>query len=85
MPTTIKLRQETKRRLDTFREHPQESYDVILNKLAAIAENAVEEPELSTETMQAIREARRRMQEGRYVSETELRKRFGIDPRTTRR
>ncbi len=77
MTTTIKLDEGTKKRLDTYREHVQESYDDVVQKLLYIADNAG--TELAEETVQQIEAARERLQDGDFVTEEEARQRLGLD------
>lgn len=79
--TTIKLHQETKSTLDKFREYKNESYDEVINKLVYIAKNVEKQPELSEETIRAIKAARKRYQKGQFVTEAEARKRLGLTKR----
>ncbi len=78
MLTTIKLKKETKKELDTFREHPNESYDQVLRKVMFISGKAENEPELSQKTIQEIQEARERMSKGEFLTEEQMRKRLGL-------
>ncbi|MBT4166105.1 hypothetical protein HOE04_03645 [archaeon] len=43
--TTIKLRRETKRRLDRLKEHPRESYEEVLQKILFILNLSRKSPE----------------------------------------
>lgn len=76
--TTIKIYDETKSELDTFREYKNESYDEVLRKIMFIAKNCNKNPELSKETVEAIEKARERMRKGKFVTEEEARKRLGL-------
>ena len=76
--TTIKLQKTTKSQLDTFREYKNESYDEVINKLVFIATNVKKKPELSQETVLAIEQARKRIKQGRFVTEKEALKRLGM-------
>jgi len=76
--TTIKLNMVTKNELDLFREYKNESYDEVINKLVYIAKNVKNEPELSADVIKQIEAARKRVREGKVVSEAELRKRLGL-------
>lgn len=78
MQTTIKLSQATKQRLEQFREYKNESYDELVQKLSFIAEKLPKEPELSAETLEAIRKAKERINKGIYVTEDEAWKRLAI-------
>jgi len=76
--TTIKIRDDTKFDLDTFREYKNESYDEVLKKVIFIAKNVKKEPELSKETIEAIEKARERIRKGKFVTEAEAKKRLGL-------
>ena len=76
--TTIKVYEDTKSQLDTFREYKNESYDEVIKKVVYIAKNAKEKPELSRETIEAIKKARERIKKGHFLTEKEARKRLGL-------
>ena len=76
--TTIKIYEDTKSQLDTFREYRNESYDDVIKKVLFIVKTQKTEPELSEETLKAIDAARKRMAKGRFVTQAELRKRLGL-------
>ena len=76
--TTIKIHEETKLELDTFREYKNESYDEVLRKVIFIARTCKTEPKLSKETIEAIEKARERMKKGKFLTEAEARKRLGL-------
>jgi predicted transcriptional regulator len=76
--TTIKVHEDTKFELDTFREYRNESYDEVLKKIIFIAKNVKKQPELSRETIDAIEKARERIKKGKFVSEAEAKKRLGL-------
>ena len=56
--TTIKIHEDTKSRLDTFREYKHESYDEVIKKVIYIVNTCKKNPELSKETIKAIEAAR---------------------------
>jgi predicted transcriptional regulator len=78
MDTTIKIHKDTKQELDTFREYRNESYDEVIRKVVFIAKTCKTEPELSKETVEAIEKARERIKRGKFLTETEARKRLGL-------
>jgi predicted transcriptional regulator len=78
MATTIKIYDDTKHGLDTFREYKNESYDEVIKKLLYVVKTRKTEPELSDETLRAVEAARKRMAKGRFVTEEEARKRLGL-------
>ena len=76
--TTIKIYEDTKSELDTFREYKNESYDEVIKKVVYIAKNVKEEPELSKEAIEGIEKARERIKKGHFLTEKEARKRLGL-------
>ena len=44
IPTTIKLREETKKRLDGLKEYERESYDEVINKVLNIINITIRNP-----------------------------------------
>lgn len=78
MITTIKLNQETKNQLNTFKEYKNESYDEVLQKLVFIAKKALTQPEISQQTAKDIQNARARLQKGMYITEEDAKKRLGL-------
>lgn len=78
MDTTIKIHEDTKQELDTFREYRNESYDEVIRKVVFIARTCKTEPELSKETIEAIEKARERIKRGTFLTEAEARKRLGL-------
>jgi predicted transcriptional regulator len=76
--TTIKIYNDTKLQLDGFREYKNESYDEVIRKVIFVAKNLKKEPELSKETIASIEKARDRMRKGKFVTETDARKRLGF-------
>lgn len=80
--TTIKIYADTKKQLDCFREYKNESYDEVLKKLLYIIKCFRTEPELSDEAVRAIEKARERMAKGKFYTDAQLRKRYGMDARS---
>lgn len=76
--TTIKIHEDTKLELDSFREYKNESYDEVLKKILFIAKSCKTEPKLSKETVEAIEKARERIKKGHFLTEAEARKRLGL-------
>ena len=64
--------------MDRFREYKNESYDEILKKVMFIAKTSKTQPELSKEAIEAIEKARKRIKKGNFLTETEARKRLGL-------
>ena len=76
--TTIKIHQDTKSQLDKFREYGNESYDEVIKKVVYIAKTCEKQPELSKETIEAIEKARDRIKKGKFLTESEAKKRLGL-------
>ena len=76
--TTLKIHEDTKQELDSFREYKNESYDEVIKKVVFIAKICKTEPELSRETVEAIEKARERIKRGKFLTEAEARKRLGL-------
>ena len=76
--TTIKIHKDTKTEIDQFREYKNESYDEVLKKLIYIVKSIKKDPELSKETIHAIEQARKRMEQGHFLTEEEAKKRLGL-------
>ena len=76
--TTIKLQQETKTKLDHFREYGNETYDEVIKKMIYIVNTCKKEPKLSQETILAIEKARERIKKGKFLTEEQAKKRLGL-------
>ena len=76
--TTIKVKNNTKKALDSFREQSGESYDDVIRKLVIIARTARKQPSLSKEAVVAIEKARARIKAGKFVTLAEAKKRWGV-------
>ena len=76
--TTIKLHDETKLALDTFREYKNESYDEVVTKLVTVARACKSQPELAQETIVAIEKARERIKREQFVTAKDARKRLRL-------
>lgn len=76
--TTIKISTQTKKKLNQFREYKNETYDEIVNKIAGIARDVEDSPELSQETLRRVEAARKRIANGEYYTEEELREKLGL-------
>ena len=76
--TTIKIHEETKFELDSFREYKNESYDEVIRKLVFIAKKCKTDQKLSKDTVLAIEKARERIKEGKFLTQEEARKRLGL-------
>jgi len=76
--TTIRINEDTKFDLDTFREYKNESYDEVIKKVIYIAKTSKDEPKLSKETIIQIEKARERIKKGNFVTAEEAKKRLGL-------
>ncbi|MBW2991707.1 hypothetical protein KY345_00635 [Candidatus Woesearchaeota archaeon] len=76
--TTIKIHQETKHQLDNWREYGNESYDEVIKKVIFVAKTCEKQPELGRETIKAIEKARERIKQGKFLTESEAKKRLGL-------
>ena len=76
--TTVKLHEETKIELDKFREYKNESYDEVIKKVIYLAKTCKKQPKLSKEAIEAIERARKRIKEGKFLTENDARKRLGL-------
>ncbi len=76
--TTLKVQERTKKELDLFRESKNESYDEVLQKMIYIVKLAKDNPKLSQKTIKAVEAARERIKKGKFISETEMKKRLGL-------
>ena len=78
METTIRINQETKTKLDEFKQYKNESYDELLRKLIYLARLSEKDPKLTQKTIQEIREARERIKKGEMYTEEEAKKILGF-------
>lgn len=76
--TTIRINEDTKFDLDTFREYKNESYDEVIKKVIYIAKTSKDEPKLSKETILQIEKARERIKKGNFVTAEEAKRRLGL-------
>jgi hypothetical protein len=76
--TTIRINEETKLDLDTFREYKNESYDEVIKKVLYIVRKARTEPKLSKEAIIQIEKARERIKNGNFVTAEEAKRRLGL-------
>ncbi|MBU2497185.1 MAG: hypothetical protein KJ767_03955 [Nanoarchaeota archaeon] len=78
MVTTIKLEQGTKSELDEFRESKNESYNEVLRKLIFIAKMTKKDARLSKKTIEEIDAARKRIKQGKFYTEEQMKKRLNL-------
>ena len=76
--TTVKLYETTKSQLDKFKEYKNESCDEVIKKVIFIAKTCKTKPKLSQETVEAIEKSRKRIKEGKFLTEAEAKKRLGL-------
>ncbi|KAF5049867.1 hypothetical protein DSECCO2_435400 [anaerobic digester metagenome] len=72
---TIKIDTELKRRLNTLKRHPRETYSDVIRRLT---ETAIDAEPLSEETLGRIEEAVADFRAGRYVTEEEMDRTLGL-------
>lgn len=73
--TTIKITPSVKKRLDTLRRFPRESYNEIISRLTIEAE----EEGITEEDIRDIEEALEDIRAGRVYSTDQLRSKLGLD------
>ncbi len=78
METTIRINNNTKFELDSFRQYKNESYDELVRKLIYLARMCEKEPKLSQKTVLEIKEARERIKNGEFYTEDEAKKILGL-------
>jgi len=66
--TTIKIEQETKKRIDKLKEYKRETYDDILKKILGILNVAKTEPEKAKSILEKVDETRIRNMEKESAS-----------------
>jgi len=76
--TTIRINEDTKYSLDTFREYKNESYDEVIKKVVYIARKSKTEPRLSKEAIEQIEKARERIKRGNFITAEEAKRRLGL-------
>ena len=64
--------------MDKFKEYKNESYDEVKKKGIFIAKTCKTKPKLSQETVEAIEKSRKRIKEGKFLTEAEAKKRLGL-------
>jgi len=76
MATTIQISEETKGKLDYYKDYPRESYEDVIKKFIEILTE--EQMELSEETKKEIEQARKEFRKGNFITENEMKKRLGL-------
>ncbi len=70
--TTIQIKEETKKALQSMKMHPRETFEEVIERL-------IEDlSELNEETKREIEEARREIEEGKFVTHEQLKKDLGL-------
>lgn len=70
--STIQIREETKKTLQSMKLHPRETYEEIIERM-------IEDlSELSEETRAEIEEARKEIESGKFVTHEQLKKDLGL-------
>jgi predicted transcriptional regulator len=72
----LELNPETKARLDRLKSHPEESYDLVLNRLIDSFEDG---DRLTREEVQGIREILRDLKEGRFLPREQVKEQPAMD------
>ncbi|APH38583.1 hypothetical protein [Methanohalophilus halophilus] len=75
MAMNISVDPQTKEKLNILKEYPEESYNSVIDRLTRMA---IDEDELSDETIQGIEEALEDLKMGRAYSEYEVKKELGL-------
>jgi len=75
-PTTIQIQPEVKESLDQLKKHPRESYNEVIKRLVG---SRIDDEPLSEEAIEGIEDALRDIREGRFHTEEEIKKEFGVE------
>jgi len=76
--TTIKLKDETKKRLNKLKEYPHESYDEIIGKVLEILNLCKNNPDKAGKILYRINLKRIKLKNSNQYSEKELGEKFGF-------
>lgn len=72
MTTTIQIKEETKKRLNSMKLHPRETYEEVIERM-------IEDlSELNEETVKEIEEARKEIESGKFVTHEQLKRDLGF-------
>lgn len=74
--TTIQIPSELRSKLEGLKDYSRETYADVIEKLVDIV--AEEQMELSEETKRDIAEANKRIKAGKFVTESEMKRRLGL-------
>ncbi len=70
--STIQVKEETKKRLQSMKLHPRETYEEVIERL-------IEDlSELDEKTMVEIEESRKEIESGKFVTHEQLKKDLGL-------
>ena len=70
--STIQVKEETKKTLQSMKLHPRETYEEVIEKMLEDLR------ELSEETIADIEEARKEIESGKFVTHKQLKKDLGL-------
>jgi len=73
--SSIYIRTDLKTRLTSLKRHPKESYNDVIERLLALADD--DEP-LSDEAIRGLEESLQEVRQGILISEKEMMKKYGI-------
>jgi len=70
--TTIQIKEETKKRLNSMKLHPRETYEEVIERM-------IEDlSKLNEETVKEIEQARREIESGKFVTHEQLKRNLGF-------
>ena len=75
--TSIQVSKKSKEKWDSFKNHPQESYESMINRIL----RTVQEDDadlLTVADLRGIEKSRKEIESGKYTTNKELRKELGI-------
>ncbi len=73
--SSIYIRTDLKTRLTSLKRHPKESYNDVIERLLALADD--DEP-LSDEAIRGLEESLQEVRQGILISEKEMMKKYGV-------
>jgi predicted transcriptional regulator len=72
MTTTIQIKEETKKRLNSMKLHPRETYEEVIERM-------IEDlSKLNEQTVKEIEEARKEIESGKFVTHEQLKRDLGF-------
>lgn len=75
MPTSIRVKDKTKKRLGKMKLFPQESYDETLTRLMNYVD---EDDNISSQTKKDIKKAMAEIKKGKFITHEEVKRKLGI-------